>query len=58
MSAINADVEILLRRIYLFMKFVVRNGFKPVCLFEKCVISRTQIFYGVLIILLNSLVSK
>lgn len=42
---------------FILIKFVVRNGFKQVSLFEECVISIIQVFYGVLhvIILVNFL---
>lgn len=42
---------------FILIKFVVRNGFKQVSLFEECVISIIQVFYGVLhvIILVNLL---
>lgn len=40
---------------FLLIKFVVRNGFKQVSLFEECINSIIQVFYGVLIILVNLL---
>lgn len=38
---------------FLLIKCVVRNGFKQVSLFEECINSIIQVFYGVLIILVN-----